>query len=72
MELVVSWVGGSMFIGRNELCPCGSGKKYKKCCIVAEGTVSFNDRKILEAGELFIKSMIAYCDERLPGPDPKE
>lgn len=18
--------------GRNELCPCGSGKKYKKCC----------------------------------------
>lgn len=20
-------------IGRNEACPCGSGKKYKKCCI---------------------------------------
>jgi hypothetical protein len=20
-------------IGRNELCPCGSGKKYKRCCI---------------------------------------
>jgi len=20
-------------IGRNQLCPCGSGKKYKKCCI---------------------------------------
>ncbi|MEI6984764.1 MAG: SEC-C metal-binding domain-containing protein [Rhodospirillaceae bacterium] len=19
-------------IGRNELCSCGSGKKYKKCC----------------------------------------
>ena len=19
-------------IGRNTLCPCGSGKKYKKCC----------------------------------------
>ena len=19
-------------IGRNELCPCGSNKKYKKCC----------------------------------------
>ncbi|MGK5092115.1 SEC-C metal-binding domain-containing protein, partial [Deltaproteobacteria bacterium TL4] len=19
-------------VGRNELCPCGSGKKYKKCC----------------------------------------
>ncbi len=22
-----------MKIGRNDLCPCGSGKKYKKCCI---------------------------------------
>lgn len=20
-------------IGRNELCPCGSGKKYKHCCL---------------------------------------
>ena len=19
-------------IGRNDLCPCGSGKKYKQCC----------------------------------------
>ncbi|MCP3713363.1 DUF1186 domain-containing protein [Paraburkholderia sp. CNPSo 3274] len=23
-------------IGRNDPCPCGSGKKYKKCCMVAE------------------------------------
>ena len=21
-------------VGRNELCPCGSGKKYKKCCLI--------------------------------------
>ena len=21
-------------IGRNKACPCGSGKKFKKCCIV--------------------------------------
>ena len=20
-------------IGRNDVCPCGSGKKYKKCCL---------------------------------------
>jgi uncharacterized protein YecA (UPF0149 family) len=19
-------------VGRNDMCPCGSGKKYKKCC----------------------------------------
>ncbi len=23
-------------VGRNELCPCGSGKKYKKCCGAGE------------------------------------
>ena len=22
-----------MKIGRNEKCPCGSGKKFKKCCL---------------------------------------
>jgi uncharacterized protein YchJ len=24
-------------IGRNAPCPCGSGKKYKKCCLKKEG-----------------------------------
>ncbi len=24
-------------IGRNDPCPCGSGKKYKNCCLVIEG-----------------------------------
>ena len=23
-------------IGRNDLCPCGSGKKYKRCCMAAD------------------------------------
>jgi len=25
-------VRGAAKIGRNDLCPCGSGKKYKRCC----------------------------------------
>lgn len=25
-----------MKVGRNEPCPCGSGRKYKKCCLAAE------------------------------------
>ena len=24
--------GGSNKVGRNSRCPCGSGKKYKRCC----------------------------------------
>jgi uncharacterized protein YecA (UPF0149 family) len=23
-------------VGRNDPCPCGSGKKFKKCCLVGE------------------------------------
>jgi hypothetical protein len=23
-------------VGRNDLCPCGSGKKYKKCCLASD------------------------------------
>src|SRR4051812_29351116 len=23
-------------VGRNDLCPCGSGRKYKKCCLPAQ------------------------------------
>ena len=32
--------GGSKFmlVGRNEPCPCGSGKKFKKCCGKIEGS----------------------------------
>lgn len=26
-------------VGRNDLCPCGSGKKFKKCCLDKEQTV---------------------------------
>ena len=25
-----------MKLKRNDLCPCGSGKKYKKCCLPKE------------------------------------
>ncbi len=27
-------VSGNEKVGRNEPCPCGSGKKYKRCCMV--------------------------------------
>lgn len=32
----------SMKVGRNDLCPCGSGLKYKKCCEGRETPVSVN------------------------------
>ena len=27
-------------VGRNDPCPCGSGKKYKKCCLAAEAAAA--------------------------------
>ena len=30
------WDGKINNIGRNDNCPCGSNKKYKKCCIDKE------------------------------------
>ncbi len=32
---IAPFVRSSPKIGRNDPCPCGSGKKYKKCCMTA-------------------------------------
>ncbi|MGD8995950.1 MAG: SEC-C metal-binding domain-containing protein, partial [Syntrophobacterales bacterium] len=45
-------------IGRNEPCPCGSGKKYKKCCLrkhekikdLLRGSVEFQEPEPEEEG----------------------
>ena len=40
-------------IGRNDPCPCGSGKKYKKCCLGKadqDTTSEFQSRYRFEAG----------------------
>ena len=29
-----------MTVGRNDLCPCGSGKKFKKCCAVKKAATT--------------------------------
>ena len=37
-----------MDLGRNDPCPCGSGKKYKKCCLGRAATGSENNRPASE------------------------
>ena len=39
-------------IGRNDTCPCGSGKKYKKCCLSSPR----GDNKVIQG---YIKDVIA-------------
>lgn len=33
-------------IGRNDVCPCGSGKKYKKCCMKKEQVVEIGEVRV--------------------------
>ena len=33
--------------GRNDLCPCGSGRKYKKCCEAKEAHGGMQSRMLL-------------------------
>ena len=35
-------IGGGLKIGRNDPCPCGSGKKFKKCCGANEGSATLH------------------------------
>lgn len=34
-----------MAINRNDICPCGSGKKYKKCCMKQESVLQIGQVK---------------------------
>ena len=38
-------------IGRNEPCPCGSGKKYKKCCLAKDETEVSQEQITAPSGE---------------------
>ena len=50
-------------IGRNDPCPCGSGKKYKKCCLPKE-TRSLRSTLAEEpAEETFIAELLPELDE---------
>lgn len=35
-QIKTTYIRSTPKIGRNAPCPCGSGKKYKKCCLTKE------------------------------------
>jgi hypothetical protein len=59
--------------GRNDLCPCGSGRKYKKCCEAKErgGTVR-NRMMLIVVGGALVAALVAgiasFTGERQTGP----
>lgn len=46
--------------GRNEQCPCGSGRKYKKCCEASErGGTARNRVMLLAVGGAMLAALFA-------------
>jgi tetratricopeptide (TPR) repeat protein len=46
-------------IGRNDLCPCGSGKKYKKCCLASDEAAA----RAAEMAAMPAPSLASYVPE---------
>ncbi|MBN2361662.1 MAG: SEC-C domain-containing protein, partial [Deltaproteobacteria bacterium] len=49
-------------IGRNDPCPCESGKKYKKCCLHEEGVLRPHFQVTFDVTPPSGMSMFEYCD----------
>ena len=45
--------------GRNDACPCGSGKKYKKCCELKQQKKSGNMFLLIVVGLLMAGGIVA-------------
>ena len=58
---------GANKVGRNEPCPCGSGKKYKKCCLAREQVERAEERRHHANHELdrrLVESIHRYASGR--------
>ena len=55
-------------VGRNDPCPCGSGRKYKKCCQVSVDETDFQYRRWRQVEAGLIPQLLAYALETL-GPE---
>ena len=49
-----------MKIGRNETCPCGSGKKHKKCCLSKTETDKYFEAIVESSSNLKRESKIKH------------
>ena len=51
-------------VGRNEKCPCGSGKKFKKCCLNNQTNQSKTNPIISEYNSLIFKDRMNYIPQK--------
>lgn len=49
-----------MTIGRNDPCPCGSGKKYKNCCLSRSDVVSLQQFRDKRTSDSLLDRLVSY------------
>lgn len=54
-----------MKISRNDLCPCGSGKKYKKCCLPKAEAQDFAYRRISQTFQGLTGKIMTFAENAL-------
>lgn len=50
--------------GRNDLCPCGSGKKYKRCCLTQAEAVDFTWQRLRGAEGSVVEKVLTFAKAR--------
>lgn len=58
-------------IGRNEMCPCDSGKKYKNCCIEKEIALKSRQQERIIYGDEFVSNHLKNFANILKKEFPK-
>jgi hypothetical protein len=60
-------------VGRNDPCPCGSGKKYKKCCEEKHIHKKF-DAQVISPGNQQVAKVqkLSSLFQRVSPPKPKD
>src|SRR5438046_5408903 len=51
-------------IGRNDPCPCGSGRKYKRCCLARDEAPELLRLRMRRAEGRLVPQVVAYAHER--------
>jgi protein O-GlcNAc transferase len=46
--------------GRNDICPCGSGKKYKKCCAATQPAYATNAKNVQTASQQLLDAVALH------------
>src|SRR6266705_280479 len=55
---------GNGKIGRNDPCPCGSGKKYKRCCLEQQSATDSFWARQRNASDKLTRDMLRFAERR--------